>query len=258
MVFHIKLALALLLPFFFVWYEGALAVTMILCSQLSCLFFERKRKGHQEALQTNRDQVNARLLDVIKNGTVIKIMGTAKVEQDALIKLENHGDQARTQDARLKFMGDLTRLCLTFSIPILIIFLEWLFLQRADNPLDKVNDRFSVLVTIILMGEGHSALISLSYIYERELGTQKALEAVEDFLSGNNKRGKELTTTASDASTEGSMDIAEKGDAFQAACGEGFLRDTTSKSAIALNSVVSLSHIQVERNQFFALIRKGL
>ena len=89
-VYNVMLIFSLLLLFFFTWYGALVAIAVLFTSEAWCAMVERFRKSVYTQVQQNTHRLNSRLLDVIKNGTVIKIMGTVSQEQE-VCRLDSRG-----------------------------------------------------------------------------------------------------------------------------------------------------------------------
>ncbi|CAB9521891.1 permease protein MsbA [Seminavis robusta] len=190
-----SIALAMILSLTFAWYGGLVALLCFALSMLVLVGVEHLRKPSVQILQEGSQQVNARLLDVIKNGVKIHIMKQLPHEQQALQSLEHATDVARQRSARLKLIRELVRQYLLTIIPILMILVAWCLIQtileEEHNAALAIDVGSSILVATLMLDEAHKSFMELAKVQDKQLGADQAQEAIDRFLVG----GATTTTT---------------------------------------------------------------
>ncbi|CAB9522276.1 Cyclolysin secretion/processing ATP-binding protein CyaB [Seminavis robusta] len=213
------LVLSLALTFLFLWYGGIIAVVMVIIPEISTRIFNIWREKCDLLVEANAAKVNARLLDVVKNGVRIKIMGMQKHEEDALDKLQKESDDPRQQDAWLKFWTDIVTFSCTSLVPVIIACVSLPFIDRAaaTDPAAAMHTGFAFLAAILLLDEAHKSIIYLSLTADKSASAAQAQATIDSFLglTGNSKErstddaGKDDGTSSTDASD--SLAVAEEG-----------------------------------------------
>jgi ABC-type multidrug transport system fused ATPase/permease subunit len=194
-LYNTMIAVTLVLINCFTWYGGLVTISLYCLSEVSSAAIERARKSSFQQVEQNIDQVNARLMDDIKNSTMIQIMGTSYQEQQALFDLEHQADSARKVDARYRFTRDITCRITTFLISPIMMIVAWNIIQGAETASEALDRSYAVLVSVMLLEPAHKAITSLSYIHDREVGALNAQLAIDAFLSRNPKRNYDSDTT---------------------------------------------------------------
>ena len=64
-------------------------------------------------------------------------------------------------------------------------FIGWHMIQQAETGIEALDESCAVLVSVVLLDQVHKALAALFYIHDRQLGAQKAKQAIDDFLACN-------------------------------------------------------------------------
>jgi len=72
---HVRIALALVLPLVFAWYSGLVVIVLFTVANLVKMLYERRHFPVLHDIEDNAVQVQAHVLDVIRNGVKINIMG---------------------------------------------------------------------------------------------------------------------------------------------------------------------------------------
>jgi len=175
------LALSIVLSFIFVWYGGVLAIGIFGLSEAAAKVFEVLRARLHRLIEDNAIQVNARLLDIIKNKTKIKIMGTTASEKLELQAIEESSDEDRLLDAKFKFFRDLSKLTLIGLLPVLMAIVSWPLVERLGTSA-ALDTEFSIMISILLLDEGHKALIYLAVVVDRQKGAREAQIFIDDIL----------------------------------------------------------------------------
>lgn len=181
LVHQLILGLAFVLSICFAWYGGLVAFALFLgscLSEKSCAFV---RSSIQRVIEANDEVVNARLLDVIKNGVKIKVMGRTQQEASDLRVLEKTSDEFRMTDAKMRFCRDVMTLSQIGIVPVMMAFAALPIIQKADIA-DALNKGFAVLVAILLLDEGMKSLIFLTFVSDRSRQATEAQLFIDNFL----------------------------------------------------------------------------
>ena len=161
---YIVIFLAFLFSFVFNWYASLLALVILVCSESIGALTERARLALRKRIDENAQQVDARLLDVIKNGERIKTMDMSAFEAERLRTLENESNEARKRDALVRMAGFSTKLSLLGCICIGMPLIAWPILDNL--PLEEAASQgFGILFALLLMDEGHKGLL---YIHDKK------------------------------------------------------------------------------------------
>lgn len=106
--------------FVFAWYVGLLAAGLFLVVKFIELAFNKLRRPFLGTMEESYNQVNARLLDVIKNGVKVKVMGQSSYERQMLVEMEEASDEARSKEiaVRLVSLVNLPRWSLLTRLPV--------------------------------------------------------------------------------------------------------------------------------------------
>ena len=140
------------------------------------------RKMSMNSIEKNAMDVNARLLDCIKNGVKVKMMGEMSHERTALNTLEESYDGVRRTDALLKFYREGVRNFFLGIIPIAMAIVAWDVIINTEDPATAVDIGTSIFVAILLLGEGHKALIHLPFVLDKQVGANEAQSIIDRFL----------------------------------------------------------------------------
>ncbi|CAB9516224.1 Cyclolysin secretion/processing ATP-binding protein CyaB [Seminavis robusta] len=178
------LVLSLALTFVFLWYGGIIAVVMVIIPEISTRIFNIWREKCDLLVEENVAKVNSRLLDVVKNGVRIKIMGMQQHEEDALDKLQKESDDPRRQDAWLKFWTDIITISCTSLVPVIIACVSLPFIDRAaaTDPAAAMHTGFAFLAAILLLDEAHKSIIYLSLTADKSASAAQAQATIDSFL----------------------------------------------------------------------------
>lgn len=179
---YIIIALAFVLIFVFTWYAGILTLVFLTFSELAKFMFTRIRRSGIDQIGVNDENVNARLLDVVKNGTKIKIMGTRASERDVLRQLETSSDAVRSKDAQFRFYHEFFRLSAIMFIPAATATVGWTIVQSTDSSTDSINTGFALLVSFLCLAEGNKAVIFLGLVAERQRQALQARQSIDRFV----------------------------------------------------------------------------
>lgn len=212
----IRLVLCIVFTFVFTWYGGVIGLVMVLSSEVLGNVIEKVRLKSHEFIEENSNQVGHRLLDVVKNTVMIKIMGTTKEEGTALRELEELSDSYRVQDAKLRFLRDSAKTLLVAMVPPLIALATWPIVNGEDAE-EALRAATSILVTVLLLDEGHKSLIYLSFVYDRQNAATEAQAFVDGYLGktsspttgGTNNEMDEVTEILCEESSHSHGDKAQ-------------------------------------------------
>ena len=169
-----------LVVFILLWFGGVIVFAMFLISEACKMWMDHLRQPVHEAIETNSRQVNARFLDIMKNGTKIKIMATGSKEKEQLLQWEEQSDYAQHRDALLKFCREFLRLAGLSMIPSITALVGWKMLEHGNNnPLDI---GFALLISILQLSEVHKSLVSLGFHLDRKEGADDAQDFIDQFI----------------------------------------------------------------------------
>lgn len=191
------LGLSFVLTFVFAWYAGLIALALFVFSEAGASLVQRCRAPFHMFIEENMTRVNSRLLDVIKNGAMIKTMDMTSSEGNALRQLEEESDESRSSDVKLKFFAGVMRLTLVGLVPVAMAIAAWPVITNAST-LDAVDHGFAILASILLLDEGHKSIIYLSFVYDRKVLAVEALNTINAFLDSNRNSSDSIELTASE------------------------------------------------------------
>lgn len=184
LVDYIIVALAFVLTFVFTWYGSLVALAMLICSELGAAAIERMRIKFHDSLNRNSKQVDARLLDVIKNGVKIKVMDMAPQEHTSLWQLEEAIDEDRQKDATLRFFRDIVKYIFIGVVPAAMTLITWPIVTEAERK-DALNIGFSIFVAVLLLDEAHKGMLSLFFLHDKKVRAAEAQAAIDNFVHSN-------------------------------------------------------------------------
>ena len=185
----LKLALSVLGIFTVLWKAGVVTLVLLVIRESVTYILEKRRQPFHNKVEENRDSVNARMLDAIKNSIMIFCTKMGDCEARSMRELEHKSDQARRADEKWRFAVELS--CLPVALgPIAIPVVVWWELLGTDDPIRSFELGIAVLIALLLGDEGHKSLLQLALMLDRELAAKEATAALTDFLGENPKESK--------------------------------------------------------------------
>ena len=235
----VRLVLCIVFTFLFTWVGGIIGLAMVVASEVFGTLFEKMRAHSHTFIEQNSEQVSHRLLDVIKNSVTIKIMGTVEQEADELQGMEAKSDAYIAKDARLRFFRDSAKTLLVAMVPPLIALATWPIISGGDAE-EALQAASSVLITILLLDEGHKSLIYLSFVFDRQLAATEAKTHIDEYLAShqNDEKIKKQKDAGSDLSEHSTTVRVEDESSFQTS----FRRVEKNNHGSLLLQSISLSY----------------
>lgn len=129
------------------WYTGLVAIGTFFMAGTLQTVFDRARARHESAMNENEAAVNARLIDVIRNGAKVKLMNQVTFEQNALKNIEKAGEGPRNRSLILKFYQEISYNFMLGLIPIIMGIVALLVVRsNKDSPQRAIDIGYSVLL----------------------------------------------------------------------------------------------------------------
>lgn len=160
----------------------------------------------------------------------------------ALRGIERTAERARQVDARYRLIRDAVRLSLNVLVAPIMAFTGWHMIQQAETGIEALDESCAVLVSVVLLDQMHKALTSLHYIHDRQLGANRAKQAIDDFLACNASNGSDDNTEVEterdedNLSSEDDMSYdIEAGESTASKGGDG--PKNTKKNAVCLQDI---------------------
>jgi len=202
---QVLIVVAAILVMIFAWFGGLVAIFLFLSSKVGVYMCERQRHKHTVEIEKNAAQINARLLDVIKNGVKIKIMDYFHFEQDKLRILEQKSDGPRAKDAQIKFYREIFQNLLLSVVPAVMGIAGAQFVSQMDSMEDGIDIAYSILLVALILDEAYKGLWVLVSSIDKQVGAIEAQVAIDEFLGTSKKNDK---PEQKESSTNGSNSAA--------------------------------------------------
>ncbi|CAB9524808.1 Cyclolysin secretion/processing ATP-binding protein CyaB [Seminavis robusta] len=226
----VVLVLSLVLSFAFAWYAGLTAVTLFVVTCLVGFGFAKLRKPLQSITEQNSVEMNAFLLDVIRNSTKVQGMNQLKEEQETLGRLEEENNKVLEKELIVAFLSKAVRVFLIGIIPVLIRLEAWFVIESVlQYPAEAFDIASAVMAASLLMDDAHKAITQLIFAKEQEISSIHATKAIHRYIGcsakshrGDTKTNKQedaflasLTEELSLSSTDSDENVMEMGQAGQ-------------------------------------------
>ncbi|KAL3908016.1 MAG: hypothetical protein SGARI_003258, partial [Bacillariaceae sp.] len=212
----VVIVVAGLLSMIAAWFGGLVAIVIFLFSELLVRCCEQRRQKYVEEMEKNAASVNARLLDVIKNGVKIKIADFFEYEQDKLTELELNSDEPRTRDAKIKFQREIYQNGLLSIIPAMMGIVGSQFTQQmASTGQHGIDIAYSILLLTLLLDEAYKAIWVLVIAEDKKVGAVAAQKDIAVFLGEKNRES--LSSVQEEDTSIKTVESPESIDAIESA-----------------------------------------
>uniref|UniRef100_A0A7S2HZM2 ABC transporter domain-containing protein n=1 Tax=Helicotheca tamesis TaxID=374047 RepID=A0A7S2HZM2_9STRA len=181
-------AISFVLTFVFTWVGGLVATVSLLLATVIEHFFKFLRKDSIFAVEANKREKNARLLDVVKNGVRMKMMKMKESEHQALDNLHSQANDARKHDARLFFWENLICDEIINNVPLVTAVASLPLIRNADSVEEAADIGFGILVAMLLLDECHKSLLKLKFTAEKKDRAREAMTAIERHIGEQERR----------------------------------------------------------------------
>jgi ABC-type multidrug transport system fused ATPase/permease subunit len=178
-----KVSIGFLFSFVVMWQAGAIILAFLFLQEVFGYFIEKRRAPFLEKVEDNRNDVQARLLDTIKNSVMIFTTNMAEEEGRTMHELEVVSDKERATSSQLRLLREAAGIFVAMA-PTTIPVVAWLHLSGITDPIKALELGTAVLIVILLASEGHKSIITLECNKDRIRAAKDAESAISVFLGG--------------------------------------------------------------------------